>query len=433
MKLTSWGRFPVVEANCCSFETAGEASAYLAGAPGPGIAHAMGRSYGDSALSENVFLTRRLKNILAFDEREGVVTCEAGVSLAELIDVFLPRGWFPTTTPGTKFVSVGGAIASDVHGKNHHVSGCFGDCVESFELLLPDGRVVTCSPAENVPLFRATCGGMGLTGLILTARVRLRRVQSCRIDQHVVKAPNLRAIFDLFDEYARCTYSVAWIDCISRGDSLGRSIMMAGEHADDGVLRQPAPRKLNVPMDFPSFALNGLTVRAFNTLYYYKQMKRKIVNKVSTDAFFYPLDAIHNWNRIYGKGGFTQYQCVVPKAAGYEAMVSIVDRIAESGLGSFLAVLKLFGKGNANLLSFPMEGYTLALDFKITRRLFPLLDELDRIVLEAGGRLYLTKDVRMPLETFERGYPNADAFRAIRKQYRMDEAFQSLQSRRLEL
>jgi decaprenylphospho-beta-D-ribofuranose 2-oxidase len=274
---------------------------------------------------------------------------------------------------------------------------------------------------------------MGLTGVILAAGVQLQPVQSALIDQVTLKAANLREIFELFEEYASFTYSVAWIDCLAKGDALGRSLLMVGEHRQDRVLR-PMPKKpLSIPIEFPSFALNPISVALFNTLYYHRIMKKKVKNVVDVNAFFYPLDAIGNWNRIYGKNGFTQYQCVLPTETSYQGLHAILRKISEAGLGSFLAVLKLFGAQNDNLLSFPRAGYTLALDFKIEPKLFPLLDVLDRIVLDHGGRIYLTKDVRMRKETFEAGYPRLDAFRALREKLGLKRALQSLQSKRLEL
>ncbi|MBN1516203.1 FAD-binding oxidoreductase [Candidatus Sumerlaeota bacterium] len=431
-KISGWGRYPVVNAATFSFETPGQLSEHLA-RPGAMIPFGMGRSYGDSALCEQIVCTRRARSIESFDPETGVVVCDAGVSLAELIDVFLPRGWFLSITPGTKYITVGGAIASDVHGKNHHSAGCFSACVDWFELMLPDGSVTRCSAKKNAELFRATCGGMGLTGVIVRAQVRLQPVPSAMIDQTIVKARNLEEAFELFEQYSSWTYSVAWIDCLAQGNHLGRSLLMVGEHAGNQPLRLLPNRKLNVPVDFPAFTLNSLSVSLFNSLYYAKTFGRMTQNQTAIDPFFYPLDAIHNWNRIYGKPGFTQYQFVLPRAASYDGLKQILTRIAASGQGSFLAVLKLFGAENDNYLSFPMEGYTLALDFKITPQLFPLLDTLDEMVHEIGGRVYLTKDARLRPDTFRQGYPGLEDFMKVRRQYGLPEKMQSLQSRRLNL
>lgn len=432
MEISCWGRYPKIDADICIPDSNKLLQSCLA-AEGSLIPYALGRSYGDSALSEKIVKTTRLNCILGFDEEQGVVTCEAGVSLAELIDVFLPRGWFLSVTPGTKHITVGGAIACDVHGKNHHVAGCFSECVESFELMLADGTVVECSKEQNADLFRATCGGMGLTGVITKAKVQLRKVSSAFISQKIIRARNLDHIVELFDEYAALPYSVAWIDCLARGSSLGRSLLMVGDHADDGNLLLPQKKKLTVPIEFPSFSLNKLSVSAFNTLYYNRIRTDIVENQTDIDSFFYPLDAINNWNKIYGKAGFTQYQFVLPKETSKQGLKKVLEEISNAGLGSFLAVLKLFGPGNDNYLSFPHEGLTLALDFKIEAKLFPLLERLDELVLEFGGRLYLTKDVRMTAETFRAGYPQLDEFMKVRDRVDPERKFQSLQSKRLEI
>lgn len=431
MHLSGWGRYPVVRARAASFSSTGELAARLAPG-GPAIPYGLGRSYGDSALGGDVLLTRRLSCILDFDPQAGEVTCEAGVSLAELVDAFLPRGWFLAVTPGTRHVTVGGAIASDVHGKNHHVAGCFSEGVLWLELMLPDGRVVRCSATQNERLFRATCGGMGLTGVIVAARLRLARVTSSVIEQKTIKAANLEDIFALFDRYASYTYSVAWIDCLAKGEALGRSLLMVGEHAPDGGLEPLREARLGVPVDMPSCTLNSLSVKLFNALYYGRVRGREADARVGLGSFFYPLDAVRGWNRVYGKRGFTQYQFVLPLESSLAGMRRVLEEISAAGMGSFLAVLKLFGGENGNLLSFPREGYTLALDFRIEPRLFGLLDRLDAVVLDHGGRLYLTKDVRMSPETFRKGYPRLGEFMELRREMGFDRHFQSLQSTRLE-
>ncbi|MGD9367891.1 MAG: FAD-binding oxidoreductase [Desulfobacteraceae bacterium] len=430
MKLHGWGRYPVIEAAGPLFETTAEAARLLS-APGHWIAHGMGKSYGDSALNRQVLMTRRFNKLLDFDAQKGVVTCESGISLAELIQVFLPEGWFPGVVPGTKLITVGGAIASDVHGKNHHAAGCFSATVISMRLMLPDGSIVACSPGENSELFRAACGGMGLTGLILDAAIQLQPVHSAHVRETVIRCRNLEEAFEQFEKYRHITYSVAWIDCLARGACLGRSVLMIGEHADDGRLVPTLPRPAAVPFECPGFLLNRYSVSLFNHLYFHIHPTRLQNQLKPMDAFFFPLDRIAGWNRMYGSRGFTQYQLVLPKTASFDGLKSILDRVARSGIGSFLAVLKLFGPENGNYLSFPMEGYTLTLDFKIQPRLFPLLDELDRMVVDHGGRLYLTKDVRMQPETFRKGYPRADDFAAVRATHRLSDKLNSLQSLRL--
>lgn len=427
-KITSWGKYPLIDADINAPSTSEE----LANEMQSGIARGLGRSYGDSALSENIVVSEQLNHFISFDEETGTLCCEAGVSLDEILINFVPKGWFLSVTPGTKFVTVGGAIASDVHGKNHHLEGSFSDHVTSLTLITNEKKI-TCSREDNPDLFHATCGGMGLTGIITEATFKLKPITSAYINQKVVKAKNLDTALLLFEHYKDVTYSVAWIDCLSTGANLGRSLLMLGEHADTGDLSTHKDGLLNMPCDMPSFLLNKYTIQTFNSAYYNKQLKEEVNNTVHYDPFFYPLDGINNWNRMYGGNGFTQYQFVIPKEAGKEGLTEILEAIAESKQGSFLAVLKVFGEGNKNHLSFPMEGYTLALDFKLNDKLFALLDRLDIIVRKYEGRLYLSKDVRMSEKMFKTGYPQWEEFQALRKEYGADELYHSLQSKRIGL
>ena len=432
MSFLSWGNYPLIDNTVFRFRNQNDLATILSGDK-TYIPYGNGRSYGDSALFDNLLYVRPYDYFLDFDEQTGLLHCQAGVLLSEIIDVFLPKGWFLSVTPGTKLITVGGAIASDVHGKSHHVDGSFSNSVISFHMMLPDSSVVTCSHKENRELFLATCGGMGLTGIILDVKLKLKPVSSVMVDQITIKTANLKETFAAFEEYKELPYSVAWIDCLAKGDSIGRCLLMVGDHSQDGNLNFKHAFSLSVPFKFPGFALNNYSVRAFNALFYGKTLSHVSRQKVGIDSFFYPLDAIGRWNNIYGKGGFTQYQFVIPLDAGVEGLQAILSKIANSGKGSFLAVLKQFGKGNDNWLSFPQEGYTLALDFKIEPGLFELLDELDEIVLAHGGRFYLTKDVRVSKQTFEKGYPDIDKFRKFRKEHNMIEKFVSLQSKRLGL
>jgi FAD/FMN-containing dehydrogenase len=293
--------------------------------------------------------------------------------------------------------------------------------------------VLTCSRTDNSELFHATCGGMGLTGIVLTASFYLKRVASSHIQQTTIKTHNLRETLAAFERYANEIYSVAWIDCLAQGDQLGRSLLMGGDFAQNYDCAYSPKTGPTVPFDFPSFALNTWSVKAFNALYYGKAAEGVSQQQVSVDQFFYPLDAIGQWNRIYGKQGFVQYQFILPKANSEQGLTEILQRITHSGMGSFLAVLKLYGAQNDNWLSFPLEGYSLALDFKIQDGLFALLNELDQLVLRYGGRIYLAKDARMSQAVFEQGYPNVDAFRQLRKRLGADKVFQSHQSQRLGL
>jgi decaprenylphospho-beta-D-ribofuranose 2-oxidase len=428
--LKSWGNYPRIYSTTWNFKTINRLQKII-DANNEIIPHGNGRSYGDSSLSKNLLLTKQYNYFLNFDELNGILHCQAGVLLSDILQTFIPRGWFLSITPGTKLITVGGAIASDVHGKNHHVAGSFSNSVNEFTLMLPNGETIICSPNTNSDFFKATCGGMGLTGVILDAKIKLKAINSSKINQLSIKTKNLEETFQAFEQFKEHTYSVAWIDCLAKGNNLGRCILMVGEHAQDGNLKYGSGFKATIPFEFPSFILNNLSVKIFNTIYYNKAKSGVSKQTVSIDAFFYPLDAIGHWNRIYGKNGFTQYQFVLPLKKSYEGLSKILAKIAKSRKGSFLAVLKLFGKGNANWLSFPMEGYTLALDFKIEPGLFDLLEELDRIVLEYDGRLYLSKDVRVSKDTFEVGYKDIEKFRSFRHIHKMNEKFKSLQSKRI--
>ena len=400
-KITNWGNFPVVEKEMKSEDSLQKIKDFVLSHKEV-IARGNGRCYGDASLGENIFSTKRLNKFIGFDKIEGVLECEAGVLLSDILEISVPQGYFLNVTPGTKFVSVGGAIASDVHGKNHHSEGCFSEYVLEFKLMKENAEVITCSREENTEDFWATVGGMGLTGIILSAKIKLKNIETAYIRQESIKADNLDEIFQLFEESEGWLYNVAWIDCLQKGENIGRSILMRGYHA----LREELPPKLHknplknprkimptIPFYFPSWVLNSFTIKIFNWLYYNKQTKKSVEGFVHYEPFFYPLDVINEWNKIYGKKGFIQYQMVIPKEKGKEGMRKILETIADSGNGSFLAVLKLFGKINPKAYnSFPMEGYTLALDFKVNDKLKYLVEELDKIVEEFGGRIYLTKD-----------------------------------------
>lgn len=400
-KVTNWGNFPVVEKEVKTEDSLQKIKDFVK-SNNEIIARGNGRCYGDASLSEHIFSTKRLNKFISFDRLNGIIECESGVLLSDILEVVVPQGYFLYVTPGTKFISVGGAIASDVHGKNHHAEGCFSEYVIEFSLLNENGEVLTCSREENSEKFWSTIGGMGLTGIILSAKFKLKNIETAYIRQESIKAENLDEIFKLFEESESWTYNVAWIDCLQTGKNIGRSIMMRGEHA----FKHQLPKKLQenplrlkkkfsptVPFYFPNFVLNNLTVKLFNLLYFNKQRSKEIKNYIDYETFFYPLDAVNDWNKIYGKTGFIQYQMVIPKEKGKEGMKRILETIAKSGNGSFLAVLKLFGKNNPEAYnSFPFEGYTLALDFKVNSKLKNLVEKLDAIVEEFGGRIYLTKD-----------------------------------------
>jgi FAD/FMN-containing dehydrogenase len=438
--LSGWGRYP--RGDCALIEARGteDILAAIAGSATL-IARGNGRSYGDPALNPAGTLSLLKSNrFIDFDPASGMLTCEAGVLLEEVIDTFLPRGWFPPVTPGTKFVTIGGMIASNVHGKNHHLSGSFADHVDSLDLALADGRVVRCSRQENESLFAATCGGMGLTGVILAARFRLMPVETSFIRRETRHLRNLAEAMDAFEETRDWTYSVAWIDCLARGDALGRSLLFLGEHARVAELSieqrlsplaLPQKHSRTVPVDLPGFVQNRWSIGAFNALYY--RVARPGTDILDYDRFFYPLDGILEWRRLYGRAGLVQYQCVLPPAASRAGLTQMLKRIADAGLGSFLGVLKLFGQQKSGLMSFPMEGYTLALDFPASAKALALFPTLDAIVADHGGRLYLAKDAATSPAMMARFYPGLMQFRAVRQRVDPTGKFNSLQSRRLGL
>lgn len=429
--ISGWGRFPKREAQILNPRTQTEIAQCISSSSL--IPRGMGRSYGDSANASTVLESSLRDHFIAFDANLGVIECEAGVSINQLLSLIVPQAWFIPVTPGSSFVSIGGAIASDVHGKNHHLHGSFSEHVISFDLMLASGEVLTVSRASQSELFRATCGGMGLTGVILSAKLQLQRIQSSRVVQRTHVAASLDEVCAQFTEFQDSTYSVAWIDCLAKGKSLGRSILMLGEHAQDEIFEDSHASKLNIPIDFPNILLNPYSIKAFNTLYFHKHAQSNQEQILPYEKFFYPLDSIANWNRMYGKAGFIQYQFCLPLAAGVEGLRCILKEISESGKGSFLAVLKRFGKQNANYLSFPMEGLTLALDFKVDAETFQLISKLDAMVQGYGGRVYLTKDALMSLDSFRAFYPEWEAFQAIREKYGAIGRFASDQSRRLGL
>ena len=400
-KVTNWGNFPIVEKEMKSEDSFRKIKEFVQN-HNEVIARGNGRCYGDASLGESIFSTKKLNKFISFDRLNGIIECESGVLLSDILEISVLQGYFLYVTPGTKFISVGGAIASDVHGKNHHSEGCFSEYVIDFKLMTENGDIIICSKEENSEKFYATIGGMGLTGIILSARFKLKNIETAYIRQESIKAENLDEIFRLFDESESWTYTVAWIDCLQKGKDIGRSILMRGEHAFAHELPQKFsknPLRLKkkfsptVPFYFPGFVLNALTVKLFNLLYFKRQTKKEVKNFIDYETYFYPLDAINDWNKIYGKSGFIQYQMVIPKENGKEGMKKILETIANSGNGSFLAVLKLFGKNNPEAYnSFPIEGYTLALDFKVNSKLKKLVEQLDQTVQEFGGRIYLTKD-----------------------------------------
>lgn len=436
-QITNWGNYPALDSEERKFTLLEEVRGYVQTTDGF-IPRGNGRCYGDASLATKTICTTKFDKILSFDRQNGVFECQSGITLDQVLEVIVPKGWFLPVTPGTKFITVGGAVASDVHGKNHHVDLCFSHHVEEMDILLNNGSLVTCGPNREADLFEATCGGMGLTGVITRIKFRLKKIETSYIRQRQVKAANLEEVLHLFEEYKDYTYSVAWIDCLKKGKQFGRSILILGEHAVPADLNEqqqkhplqlPKKKQIVFPFSLPSWVLNTFTVKAFNFLYYGKNFKKVIDRIVNYEPFFYPLDAILHWNRGYGRKGFIQYQFVIPLESK-QGLIGILQMISDKGMGSFLAVLKVFGK-QESLIGFPMEGYTLALDFPVRKGLFEFLDELDKIVLQYGGRLYMSKDARMKPEILQSGYKQLPRFLSIIRKYNPGAKIRSVQSERL--
>ncbi|MDA9634165.1 FAD-binding oxidoreductase [Pseudomonadota bacterium] len=429
--ISGWGNYPKQEAKILTPSSFTKLQAVIQQEKSL-IARGMGRSYGDSANADKVLQTSYCNHFIEFDDKTGRLIAEAGITLREILKVTVPKGWFLPVTPGTSYVTLGGAIASDVHGKNHHIDGTFGQHVESINLVLGTGEVIVASQAENIELFHATCGGMGLTGVIISVTMQLTPIRSSSINQKTIKAECIEAACEAFEDNSSATYSVAWIDCLAKGKRLGRSALILGEHAESGGLELDTKDPISVPFNTPSALLNSLTMKTFNSAYWHKA-KHNHRQIVPLTPYFYPLDAIGNWNKLYGKSGFLQYQCVIPKCDGIANMRKLLTKIVESGEVPFLAVLKQFGKANDNLLSFPAEGYTLALDFKLTASTITTLHGLDELVLGMGGRVYLSKDAVMQEATFKLTYPKWEVFESVREKYGAIGKFSSAQSKRLGL
>ncbi|MDF3982434.1 FAD-binding oxidoreductase [Luteibacter sp. PPL554] len=414
----SWGRYP--RASGQTVLRLVDRDVTLPTHTAPALPYGNGRSYGDSCLNSGGTLlhTRGLDRFIAFDPREGRLECEAGVLFSDILDYVVSQGWFLPATPGTRFVTVGGAIANDVHGKNHHRAGTFGHHVESLVLQLTDGRRLQCSPSEHADLFYATIGGLGLTGVIVTAAFQLRRISSPWMATESRRFGQLTDFFTLSEESEKdYEYTVAWIDCTRTGKQLGRGIFSRANHVPARrEIRAAAQRPLTMPLTPPFSLVNPASLKAFNWLYYHKQRSAVIHDTVHYEPFFYPLDGIAHWNRMYGPSGFLQYQCVIPPTGAYAVTSELLATIARSGEGSFLAVLKQFGtRPSRGLLSFPRPGTTLALDFRNQgRKTLELLNRLDAIVDEAGGAVYPAKDARMSAERFRRYFPAWQTFLAFR-------------------
>jgi len=442
--ISGWGRYPTVEARTVRPEKRSALRSVVTSDDRSVLARGAGRSYGDASLLDSggtTLLTDRLNRMLSFAPDDGVLRAEAGVRLREILEVFVPRGWFLPVTPGTKEVTLGGAVAFDIHGKNHHRDGGISNFVREIELLTANGKTVTCSPNQNEELFWATVSGAGLTGIITEVALELRPIETAYVAERTLKAEDLDDAFELFEEHeSEYLYSVAWIDCLASGGNLGRSHLMFGRHATEGKLsakQRGAPldyepdHLTRLPFDLPEGVLNEHTVKAFNAFYYARQRTRDKREVVGIDPFFYPLDAIDDWNRMYGESGFVQFQCVLPMDESYDGLKEILSQVQESGLASFLAVLKRMGPPDGGLLTFPMRGYTLALDIPRREGLEGLLRDLHEAVARRGGRVYLAKDAYLRPDTFREMYPALEDWLEVKRRVDPENRFTSAQAQRL--
>ena len=419
-RFESWGRFPKYNAKVIPLNWQGDFPRVAEGLHiGGALPVGMGRSYGDVCLLEggNLLLTTGMNRLIDFDPATGLLTAEAGITLAQILNFAVPRGFFLPVTPGTKYVTLGGAIANDIHGKNHEAAGSFGCHVPSFELVRSDGTRRLCSATENPDWFAATIGGMGLTGVITWAQLRLKPIVSRLIDYEGIQFHGIDEFLDLKQQYRHVEYNVSWVDCVSTGRNFARGIFMPGDHSKVPAKLKPSPEpKLVFPFDAPGFALNRTTVSIFNSVFFHKQLKPRVKTLQDYEPFFYPLDKVLHWNRLYGKQGLLQFQYAIPWADAKEGTIAILHEIAKSGLASFLAVLKAFGDiPSLGMMSFPQAGIMFALDFPIKAGIsFPLMQRLGDMTREFGGRLYPAKDAAMTASQFQAFYPQWQQFAEYR-------------------
>jgi FAD/FMN-containing dehydrogenase len=416
----SWGRYPTYPAKITSLNWQSDYAPAIAHLhQGGALPVGMGRSYGDSCLLKdgNLLVTTGMNRLISFDSETGDLTAEAGMTLAQILDFAVPRGFFLPVSPGTKYVTLGGAIANDIHGKNHHVAGTFGRHVTQFELVRSDGTRKICSPTQNEDWYAATIGGLGLTGFISWATLRMKPIVSRNIDYEGIQFHGIDEFLDLTRQSHNIEYTVSWVDCASTGKNFCRGVFMQGDHSTRPTPLTISPEpKLVFPFDAPGAALNHTTVSLFNTAFFHKQIHKRVVSLQDYEPFFYPLDKVLHWNRMYGKGGLLQFQYAIPWESAREGTLAIMREVAKSGLASFLAVLKAFGDvPSPGMMSFPKPGITLALDFPIKAdKTFPLVERLADMTRDYGGRLYPAKDAAMTAAQFQAFYPQWEEFARFR-------------------
>ena len=437
MRVTSWGHHQHADMTAYRPERLSnlQHAVLTADADGGSIAYGDGRNYGDLAMRDGgtAFLTRRLDRIIEFDADTGMITLEAGITFAELHEFAAQRGFLPPVTPGTAFVTMGGGVASDVHGKNHDLHGTLGAHIDWVDIVIANGECVRASPTEHPELFAATIGGCGLTGVIAVVRLRLRRQQANAVETREFRVRDLDQFFELMAEHRnKATYTVGWVDALQRGRKLGRGIFQTGEPvlSDRTGTRRAG---LTVPFTFPARTLNRYSVGLFNEAYFRRVPASGRQRVIDYDTFHHPLDSISHWNRLYGRGGFYQFQCVIPDENGIDGVRALLEQVATAGAASFLAVLKTFGAEGFAHLSFPRPGVTLSLDLPVHPETRDLMHRLEVTTRDAGGRIYLAKDATMSAEEFAEMYPRLERFQSVLAEYDPTGRFESDMSRRLKI
>ena len=394
------------------------------------ITRGLGRSYGDSSLDNNVISLKNYEKFFKFDDKLGILECSSNYSLNEILKLIIKKGWFLNVTPRSKFVTIGGAIASDVHGKNHHLDGSFSDYVFSLKVITSEGILYNCSKEENSELFHASCGGMGLTGIIVSAKIKLFKINSKIIDTQIIKTKNLKETINKFKKLNNNKYLLAWIDALAKNEHMGRSVIFIGNHSNEGDLSFIEKKKFSIPKIFPGFLLNKYAIKFFNKLYYFfHHDNRKF--KQNLDNFFYPLDNINNWNNLYGKNGFIQVQILISESNFEEIIGKVLKFFQDKKQFSFLSTLKELGPGNKNYLSFPSKGYTLTLDLKMNKDLKKIYAEFELLLASYNIKVYLTKDSFMSKKFFENTYKELNKFKEIKNKYDPLDLIKSFQSKRL--
>ena len=433
MYISGWGNNLVVNSNIIYPKNVNEIIEIIKEYKSKGIlVRGMGRSYGDVALNENIISLKYYKKILELDEKDGLLKCSSNVTISEINDLIISKGWFLNITPGSKFVTVGGAIANDVHGKNHHKDGSFSDYLEEFEIIKGNGEVVTCSNKTNPELFHATCGGLGLTGIIINVKIKLLKINSKNIDVKIVKTNNFEQTIQKFNDLKDYKYLVAWTDTLSKKNN-GRSIIFCGEHSNDGDLNYKKQKSFKIPSLLGFFLLNFICIRLFN-LFYYLFHKDNQKMKKDINNFFYPLDTINNWNKLYGKYGFTQVQLLIKKNKdNKDLLAEIINYFRKKGFYSYLTTLKEYGEGNQNLLSFGEKGLSITLDIALGNNFSDVYKEFEKKFSNEYIKIYLAKDSFMSKNFFKNTYSNLNNFNELQKKVNPNSTFKSKLSKRLGL